>query len=124
MNQHLTRIKLILIKGNSGNRMLMIKKTIVTLLDGILKHKSLKICTSFRAGYLKLTCCNSILPCTVTSVIPSSELASILDFRSISPKIETAASPTLLKSRAVELDCETPTAIMVRAKNTCIFMKR
>jgi hypothetical protein len=35
--------------------------------------------------------------------------------------METTASCNLLKSRAIELDSETPNNIMVKAKKACIF---
>lgn len=85
----------------------------------IVKQRSLKICTSGLVGYLKLTCCSSISPFTVSSVIPESSLGSTFDFLSRIANMEAAAALALLESGANELDWEIPIAAVVRAKKTC-----
>ena len=79
---------------------------------------SLNMCTSGLVGYLKLTCSRSISPVMLGSVMPASLLESILGLLSRILNIEAAESFALLESGAIPLDSETPTAEIVKAKNT------
>lgn len=71
--------------------------------EGIFRHKSLKIWMSGRVGYLKLTCCSSISPRVLGSVVPLSLPESILGWLSSIRNMEATESLTLLTSGAVAL---------------------
>lgn len=64
-----------------------------------------------------------MFPFRVSNVIPDSSLASILGLRSRTANTEAVADFALVESGARELDWETATAAIARAKKTCKFCK-
>jgi hypothetical protein len=75
-------------------------------------------------GYVKLICWSSTSPFTAFIVFPDFSSGSIFDFKSIISKMELTAIFTFVRSADLLVDCETPTALMVIAKNTCKILNQ
>lgn len=91
----------------------------LTLPAGICSVKLLKIGTSGRLGYLKLTCRKSMSPLTSSNVKPSLLPELIFDFRSNKANMDAVDSLAFLESEAKALVSDIPVVANNKAKKTC-----